>query len=350
MRASADARRMRSASSDLAARLRKPLPPVIVLHGEEPLLIEESADQVRAAALAQGYQERLRLTVDPHFHWEQLDVAGRSLSLFAERRLVELRMPTGRPGDAGGKALAAYATDPPADTLLLVLTGRLDARARQTAWFRALQAAGFSRDHKSVRPEHLTNWIRARLQARGLRAEAEAVALLAHLTEGNLLAASQEIEKIALSATDKTVRTTDVLASTADHSRFNVYALADTCLAGQTAKVLRILAGLRREGTEPVLLMWALAREMRTLALIAWGTSRGQSLAQLFRAQRVWSTRQALIRAALGRHPPETWFAALQRMAHLDRVLKGRQSGNIWLELEQFCVAICVPKPPTMNP
>ena len=339
---------MRSASGDLARRLREPLCPVILLYGEEPLLIEESADRVRAAALTQGYQERLRLTVEPGFDWHQLRATGQSLSLFAERRLLELRMPSGKPGDAGGKALAAYAADPPEDTVLLVITGRLDARARQGRWFTALEAGGLSVDHRSVRPEQLPGWIRARLQARGLRAEPEAVALLAHQTEGNLLAASQEVDKIALTASGQTVRTADVLASTADHARFNIYALADTCLAGNTAKALRMLGGLRREGVEPVLLVWALAREVRTLALIAWGLSRGQSRSQLFKAHRVWNTRQALVSAALGRRPPAAWLAVMQRMARLDRVLKGRQSGNIWLELEQSCLAICAPGTPSI--
>ncbi|MDH3639851.1 MAG: DNA polymerase III subunit delta, partial [Gammaproteobacteria bacterium] len=294
---------MRIACGELPGRLRESLPPIIVLHGEEPLLIEESSDRVRAAAQTQGYAERVRLTVEPGFDWQQLHVTGQSLSLFAERRLLELRMPSGRPGDAGGKALAAYAADPPEDTVLLVITGRLDTRARQARWFSALQTGGFSVDHRAVRPEQLPGWISARLKARGLSAEPQAISLLAHHTEGNLLAAAQEVDKLALIAAGHPVTSDDVLASTADHARFNIYALADMCLAGNHAKALRMLRGMRREGVEPVLLVWVLAREVRTLVLLAWGLSHGESRSRLFKAHRVWNPRQAVVNSALGRLP-----------------------------------------------
>ncbi len=332
---------MRIAPAELAARLRAPPPPVIVLYGDEPLLIEESGDCVRTALRAHDYSERVRLAVEPGFDWQTLRATGQSLSLFAERRLIELRMPGGKPGDVGGRSLSEYAAEPAPDTVLLAITGRLDARVRKTRWFTALDASGFSVEHRAVRPRELAAWVRARLAARDMDADAEAVSLLAHHTEGNLLAAAQEIDKLALTAGSRRVTAADVLASTADHARFSVYTLSDECLAGHTANALRMLSGLRREGVEPVLVVWALAREVRTLVALANGLAQGRSRTALYKTQRIWNTRQPLVNAALDRLSAAAWLAVLQRIARLDRVLKGRQSGNIWLELEQCCLIIC---------
>ncbi len=329
------------APQELPARLSTALPSVILLHGDEPLLVEESTDCVRAAAIRLGFDERVLLVVEPGFDWLRIGESARSLSLFSSRRLLELRLATGRPGDAGTRAITAYCAESPGDTALLIVCGRLDAASKQTAWFKTVAQHGIVVEHRAVTPAQLPAWIRARVRARGLTVEAEAVERLAYYLEGNLLAAAQQIDQLALLSGGGAVDARTVAACIADHARFNVYAFADACLAGDAAKAVRILTGLRSEGTEPALLVWALAREVRKLARIAQALAQGQPRAQVFKAHQVWAVRAPVVNAALRRLARRDWLDALAAMAALDRVLKGRQSGNIWLALERAGLALC---------
>jgi DNA polymerase-3 subunit delta len=332
---------LRISGDKLAPRLSKRIPAALLLCGDEPLLIEESADQVRQAARDQGFEERTRLTVEPGFKWARLVEESASLSLFASRRLLELRMPAGRPGEAGTRAIGEYCAEPPPDTALVVITGRLEPRSRRSRWVRAIEQAGVVAEHPALRAGELPAWIGARLRSRGLRADREALQLLCHYVEGNLLAAAQEIDKLMLLCRDGQVTTDRVRETIADHARFNVYALADACLAAEPGKALRILDSLRGEGVEAVLVAWALSRELRTLAQISAGLSQGRSRAQLFKAYNVWSRRAPAIDAALNRHGLTRWWGWLQQMARIDRIIKGLEVGDAWLTLERVCLAMC---------
>ena len=314
-----------------------------LVFGDEPLLIEETGDKIRKRALQLGYLERLVLTAETGFDWSQLTETTLGMSLFSERRLIDLRLPSGKPGDAGSKALIRYCESSIADTALLIISpSRLDAAAKRSKWYKAIERSGQVVEHKPVTAAQLPAWIKSRVNAKGMDIEREAVALLVHYLEGNLLAAAQEIDKLALLATEEgIIRYTDVEESITDSARFNVFVLTDHCLSGDATKALRSLNGLRREGVEPVLIVWALAKQVRTLYCLATGLEAGQPKAQLIKTFGVWHQKLPLINAALNRFTQNDWAHLLRRVAHLDRVLKGRESDSIWQTLGCVCLSLC---------
>lgn len=327
---------MRLRPEQLAAHAAKPLLPIYLVSGDEPLQLNEAVDALRGAARAQGYSEREVLQVEAGFDWGTLAAAGSNLSLFAERKIIELRLPSGKPGDAGAKALTAYAAEPSPDNLLLISCGKLEKQQQNSKWFKALEDAGAVVQVWPVEPRALPGWIRQRLQARGLQPTPEAAQLLAERVEGNMLAAAQEVEKLALLYGSGALDVEQVRTAVADSARYDVFELADAALGGDGARCARIVEGLRGEGEEPVLILWALVREVRALALIAAGQAAGTPLETLFQQQRVWDKRKPLYQAALKRHNLRRWRTLLRRAARLDRVCKGAEPGNPWDELLQF--------------
>ncbi len=320
----------------LEAHLKKTLAPVYFISGDETLLVTEAADAIRAAARSQGYTDREVLNVDSGFDWNQLLAAGNNLSLFAERRILEVRLPSGKPGDAGGKALRAYVERPPEDTLLMVIAGKLEAAARKSKWVQALEGAGVGITLWPVDAQRLPAWIQQRMQSRGLQPDREAVALLAERVEGNLLACAQEIEKLLLLRGPGPVAADAVQAAVADSARFDVFGLVDSALLGEVARSQRMLAGLRGEGVEPVLILWALAREIRNLTGMAREVAKGVSPNQVLARFRVWESRKKPVAAALGRLRLAHWQQLVQQAAALDRIIKGQAPGNPWDELVQL--------------
>lgn len=324
----------------LAQHLKKGLAPLYFIYGDELLLVQEAADAIRAAARAQGYSEREVFNVERDFDWNRLTESSNSLSLFAERRILEVRMPTGKPGDSGGKALREYAARPAEDTLLLIISGKLDAQQRKSKWVTDLEAAGVGIQIWPVDARALPAWIRQRMQGLGLQPSGEAVELLAERVEGNLLACAQEIDKLKLLHDRGPVDVAAVTAAVADSSRFDVYGLVDSALAGETGRSLRMLSGLRGEGVEPVLVTWALARELRSLAGMAWEVGKGEPAGVVMGRHRVWKSRQQLVGKALTRHTLATWQGLLADCARLDRMVKGQAPGNPWDELVQLCLRL----------
>jgi len=331
---------MQVKAENLAQQLKKGLAPIYLIYGDELLLVQETADAIRAAARAQDFSEREVFTVDREFDWNQLIESSNNLSLFAERRILEVRMPTGKPGDAGGKALREYASRPAEDTLLLIVSGKLDAQQRKSKWVTDLEAAGVGIPIWPVSPQQLPQWIQARMQSRGLRPTSEAAQLLAERVEGNLLACAQEIDKLKLLLGDGSVDVAAVTAAVADSARFDVFGLVDSALAGEAERSVRMLSGLRGEGVEPVVVVWALARELRSLAAMAWEISRGATASAVMGRHRVWSTRQAVVGKALGRLGADAGFNLLSDCARLERVVKGRAPGKPWDELVQLCLRL----------
>jgi DNA polymerase-3 subunit delta len=322
----------------LARQLERGLAPVYLVSGDEPLLVDECSEAIRARARAEGYGEREIMTVESGFDWGSLTVSSQSLSLFAERRLLELRLPTGRPGEAGAEALAALAQTPSPDLVLLVIAGKLDKTQRDSSWVRAIEAAGTHVQIKPLDAGRLPAWISQRLAARGLKPEPGVVDLLAWNLEGNLLAAAQEVAKLAMLCGQGVVRRADVEDSLADSSRFNVFGLVDACLQGEIPSARRMLLSLRADGTEPILVLWALARELRTLAALAQEVARGKSESAAL--ARVWQNRRAVVAKALRRHRLPAWLGFVRRAARLDRILKGRVAGDTWLELERLLLTV----------
>jgi len=314
------------------------LAPVYLLAGA-PLLVLEAADALRARAKALGYSEREVLEVGQHFDWNELARAAAGMSLFASRRLLDLRLPTGRAGTEGAKAITAFCIDPPPDVILLI-TAMEWSNKHDAAWSRKLDAAGVMVVFNAPRPDGWPAWISARLVSRGLSATPDAVALLAERVEGNLLAAAQEVDKLVVLHGAGRVDVTEMEALVADSARYDVFKLTDAAFSGDGARALRILAGLRAEGDELLALMGWLVNQLQ----LALRLANARDLNAQLRAERLFATRENLFRQALRRAPREHWLRCLARAGRIDRMVKGREVGNPWREAERLVAAIAEPR------
>jgi DNA polymerase-3 subunit delta len=346
-------------STTLAALRRQlgapELKPVYLIAGAEPLLVLEAADALRARAKELGYLEREVLDVESGFDWNRLGDAARSMSLFASRRLIDLRLPSGRPGKDGAAALAEYCEAPPPDTVLLV-TANDWSRKHEAAWSAAIERAGTLVAVWPLKREELPDWIGARAASRGLRLSVDAIALLADRVEGNLLAAAQEIDKLALLHAGQAIDADTLEASVADDARYDVFRLADAALAGDTARALHIVAGLRAEGEELIPLLGWLLTQLRTLLRL----SSAPNVEAALRNERIWpQAREGLFRRALKGSDRAHWERCLEQAGRIDRIVKGRdelapiyhalgklpdltawREANGWRELERLVAAI----------
>lgn len=340
---------MRLYANQLPGHLRSKLAPVYLIAGDEPLLVNECCDAIRAAGAAQGYTERQVFTVEPGFDWNALLGALQSLSLFSTKRLVELRMPTGAPGEGGTKLLVEIAGQPAEDVLLILSTGRLDKRGQSSRWVKALEQVGVLVLVYALEASALPGWIAQRMRTRGLAAEADVVDLLAYHFEGNLLAAAQEIDKLVMLHGTGKLSLDDIREDLSDNARFNAFSLADACLRGELASVTRILGSLRSEGTEPILLLRVLTREARMLAQMTTRVCGGEQESQVLQSFGIWPRRRALVSQAVRRSGPHSWRDVLSAAARADKVLKGRLSGDIWQELQCLALAMCGCRMPTCD-
>ena len=326
----------------LAKHLQGNLAPVYVVSGDEPLLCQEACDAIRAACRQRDFGERQVFNAEANFDWGQLIEAGASLSLFAEKRLIELRLPSGKPGDKGAAILQEYLQRPPEDTVLLVSLPKLDGNTQKTKWAKALidgDAAQFIQVWP-IDAHQLPQWIRQRLSQAGLAASQEAVDLIAARVEGNLLAAAQEIEKLKLLAEGNQITVETVQSAVADSARFDVFGLVDAILNGEAAHALRMLEGLRGEGVEPPVVLWALARELRQLAGLAQQFSQGVPLDKAFSQARppVWDKRRPLVSKALQRLSAQRWAQLLQDAQRIDAQIKGQAEGSPWTGLARLAL------------
>jgi DNA polymerase-3 subunit delta len=330
--------------AQLAKQLQGTLSPIYVISGDEPLLCQEAADSIRAATRQQGFSERQVFNADNNFDWGSLLQAGASLSLFAEKRLLELRLPNGKPGDKGAAALLEYLARPAEDTVLLISLPKLDGSTQKSKWAKALIDGSHSQFVQiwPIELAQLPQWIRQRLAQSGLSASAEAVDMIAARVEGNLLAAAQEIEKLKLLVDGNQIDAATVQAAVADSARFDVFGLIDAALNGEAAHALRILEGLRGEGVEPPVILWALAREVRLLATIAQQYSQGTPLDKAFSSARppVWDKRRPLVSKALQRFSAPRWAALLQQAQQIDAQIKGQAAGDPWLNLNLLTLSL----------
>ncbi len=316
----------------LRSHLDKTLLPVYLVAGDETLLVEEAADAVRAAAGKAGFADREVLFAERGFDWSRLAEAGASLSLFGDRRVLDLRLPSPRPGHDGGKALKAWAAEPPADTLLLLVTSRLDRRSNP-AWVKALARVGAVVEIQRVRPRALPEWIARRARERGRELSDEAAARLAERVEGNLLAAAQEIEKLALLTEPGRVDWPTVREAAAGGARYDVYALADAALAGEAARALAVLSGLDAEGVASALVLWALVRDIRILAKAAVEVDQGRPAGPALAAA-LW--RRPQLERALRRLGRGASRRLLMMAAETDRIIKGPRHDESWPALESL--------------
>ena len=318
----------------LNAHLKSDLLPIYFFSGDEPLQLGEAADAVRRVAREQGYTEREVMHAERGFDWNELSAASNAMSLFAEKRVIDLRLPTGKPGKDGGAALAEYAERPPEDTVLLITSGKVDKRSQSAKWYKALDKVGVTLQVWPVETNDMPRWLDQRLRSRGLQPERDAARLIAERVEGNLLAAAQEVDKLLLLNGEGPLSAEQVEAAVADSARFDVFGLVDAALTGDVSRLTRMLDGLRGEGVEPILVLWALTREIRSLADMAAQIEAGKGIEGVL--SRVWGKRKGPVKAGLQRHNRVRWQQMLRRAARLDRVIKGAAVGNAWDELLQL--------------
>jgi DNA polymerase-3 subunit delta len=318
-------------SDSLATHLTQRLLPAYLISGDEPLLTGEAADAVRARARAAGFTEREVHFIERGADWDEVRASAGNLSLFGSRRLLEIRLASARPGTAGNAALLALlgARDP--DMLLLVIAPRLDREAQGAEWVRAIDQHGAWLAVWPVDAPRLTQWLRLRSRGLGLEASEEALELLAARTEGNLLASHQELSKLVWLAPGGAVSADTVLASVADSARFDVFQLGEAVLAGETTRALRMLAGLRAEGTEATLALWALIRALRDL----WSAHAGDA------APPAWQRRSAALVRGRQRAPRLPFAALAARAVRADRMIKGRLAGDAWDEMALLVAELC---------
>ncbi len=327
---------MRLRADALPGSLARTLLPVYALSGDAPLLLDEAAVLIRSAVNAGGQAERQSFQVEAGFNWGQWLAGFDSLSLFASRRLVELRLPTGKPGVEGGKALEAWFAHPPADTYLILHLPRADRAMQATKWFAAMEKAGALVTLQAPSPEQLPAWIQGRLAAKGLKADRDTLAFLAARVEGNLLAAHQEIEKLALLLPPGAVSLEQARAAVVDVARYDANDLTEALLKGEAARYCRIIDGLRAEGEAPPLAVWLLANELRSLYRLAAGVAQGEPIGVLMKQQRIWDSKQPLIGRALKAFSPAMLSQGLGLLARADRAAKGLLREDAWHLLKQL--------------
>ena len=314
------------------------LSPVYLLAGEE-LLVLEAADALRTQARKLGYTERDVLDVGAHFDWDELARAGAGMSLFATRRLIDLRLPTGRPGTEGAKAINEFCANPPPD-VSLVITAVEWSNKHEGAWTKQVDSAGTVVVFNAPRPHEWEAWIGARLATRGLTATPEAAALLAERVEGNLLAAAQEVDKLAVLHGQGKIDAAEMEHLVADSARYDAFKLTDAALSGDGGRALRILDGLHAEGEELIALMGWVVNQLQ----LALRLANAHDFSAQARAERLWPAREQLFRKALRRAPREHWMQCLARAARIDRIAKGRETGNAWLEAQRLIAAMAEPR------
>ena len=325
---------MRLSPESLAAALARGLRNAYLVTGVEPLLIAESCDAIRARARTEGYGEREVHFVERGFRWHDLLADTSNLSLFADRRLIELKL--SGPLDAeGSRVLQGLVEQPPPDTVLLV-SGVVERKALKNAWIAAFEKAGVLVVAEAVPRRDLPARILRRLAQQGVVVGQDAAELIADRVEGNLLAAQQEIERIALLSPAGTATLDQVSALVTDSARFDVFELAGAALSGNAGRALRILAGLRSEGEEPPLILWALANDLRAVSRVAKRLERQRSLDDALRAEQVWSNRQAPVRAALQRLRRTDIDALIVAAGRADLLAKGGLRGDPWIALESL--------------
>jgi DNA polymerase-3 subunit delta len=325
---------------DLDGQLAERLAPVYLISGDEPLLVQEAADAVRAAGRAAGVDEREVFHVESGFDWRELLEAAGSLSLFASRRLLELRMKSAAPGKDGGEALVQWASAASGDDVLLILMPRLDARSQKTKWYTTLESVGVHLPVWPVGLDELPRWLGGRCRREGVSLEPDALEALCARVEGNLLAANQAVQRLALAGHEGAWSVDDLAAVLDDDARYTPFELIDKVLARDAEHVHRILDVLRAEGTEPLQLVGLLAKELRQLRALQADRSAGRPLDAAMKQRRVFPRRQGLIKGALTRMPMALLDGALRDLAVVDQAVKGLVDLDPWDELDRLLLRL----------
>jgi DNA polymerase-3 subunit delta len=332
---------MKIYADQLEGQMHKSLQAAYWLAGDEPLQMREASDVLRQFSRTQGYTERELHEVDNNFDWQLLIAAGNSMSLFAEKKLIELRMRSSKLDDTAKKALTSYLENPAPDCMLLITSPKIEAASTKTQWFKKIEAGAIVVQIYPVEANKLPQWINNRLKKHQLSADRDAIQLLAERTEGNLLAADQEFEKLSLVFGAGAHLSVDVVArSVADNARYNIFGLIDACLAGQGSKAVRTLHRMRDEGAETVMINTMLARELRNIASIADELARGGSANRVYQTHQVWANRQEIVGKAIQRISVNKAHQMLEKARAIDLASKGMSGSSPWILLEQLVLEL----------
>ena len=331
---------MKIRAEQLQSHLSKELLPVYVISGDEPLLAQESADAVRLAARNKGFSGREVFHGEGKFDWSQLHNEANALSLFAEKKIIEIRISNGKPGDKGSKALCELCANPSPDNLLLVILPKLERSAQNSKWVKALEAVGAHIQVWPVTGDQLPRWIKQRLLESNITANQQAVEILAERVEGNLLAAVQEIEKLKLLAIGGKVDAIMMSSVVADSARYNLFEFVDKVLAGDAQSAARSLRGLHSEGTDAIPLLWGITRELRILIKASEQISRGENRDWALKNAGVWEKRLPLFRTAIQRCSAAHLRMLLYQAGAIDRGIKGMRKADIWDELTTLVLSL----------
>ena len=326
------------------ATLKKSLAPLYFISSTESLLSSEAKQLLRSIAKEKGFTATQRFIAEKSFNWQAITEAFQNLSLFSDKQWLEIHLPTGKPGDQGGKILRAYCENPPPDIILVIVSGKIDKASEKTRWYQAINKVGYILTLWPPKLPQLPQWIQQRAEKKGMPWDKAACLCLAEYTEGNLLACSQAIEKISLLYGEQAIDETMVLENIHQQSRFNAFDLVDSALRQEKNRVCAILQSLQDEGTEPIFIAWALTREIRSLARMAWALAQGKDMAQLMGEERIWPQRQSLIRDALERHSLHKLHHLLCLAQHTDSLIKGvphpQHSNDPWQALRQLSLRL----------
>lgn len=325
---------MKIKPEQLAQHLKQPLAPIYILSGDEPLLAQEASDQIRNACLQQGMQREL-YHVDASFDWGDLLQSANSLSLFSEQKMLEVRI-AGKLNDAGVKALKTYKEIPASDNVLLLHFAKLEGPTKKTKWFTTLEKDTQWIEVWPIESRQMPGWLNRRLKQAGLSASQDAVEMLADRVDGNLLAASQEIEKLRLLGSDH-IDVQQIEDAVCDSARFSLFTLSDAALDGDVARCLKILTHLQAEGSEPPIVLWAIIREIRALIQLA----QSSNIENSFKQQRIWPKRQPSYKKALQRVSHKQLLPLLEQGFAVDQAIKGQSKENPWLLIQQMCLVLC---------
>lgn len=329
---------MRLKVDQLGVALQKTLAPVYLVSGDEPLQVGEAADDIRQAVKQAGYTTREVVSIETGNEWHLLSVEAESLSIFSEKKLIDLRLPSAKPGMEGSKILSEYCKKLPEDTVLLITAGKLESAAQKSQWFQTLDNTGVIVQVWPLQGQDLLQWLQRRAERRGMRLEVDAVKSLAARIEGNLLAAAQEIEKLYILHGETRITKAMVEDDVADSARFDVFQLIDTLLSGKLNRAVKILSGLRAEGIAAPVVLWAISREARVLFNIKTELKQGAHQDAVFKKYQVWDKRKQPVQEALSRLKATDLQQILGLSAIADQQIKGQLAGDSWESLFEICL------------
>lgn len=327
-------------ATQLDSDLKRQLLPVYFISGDEPLQLGEAADAVRQAAKTKGYESRELFTMDAHFSWPDFLQAADSMSIFADKKVIDLRLPSGKPGIEGSKALVNYCQRLPEDTVLLISAGKLEKSAKKTKWVTTLEKHGIAIQVWPLEGADFLQWLEQRLQRKGLSTDKQGLKLIASRVEGNLLAATQEIEKLYVLFGQGVLTVEQIRVVLVDASRYDVFNLVDAALSGRVDRVTKILAAVKQEGVVAPVVLWALSREIRSLINIQQQLDAGQPQNSVFMKHQVWDNRKKLVSHALNKLNQKALMSSLLVAAKADRQMKGQEEGDCWQSLLQICLIL----------